>query len=1526
MQSPEFVSSKTPLSTCARTSSRSKNKRTPWWEAGKSEGQPVNKFALDDFVAKEETRSIPIFRNGSASRPTSEAGADRKNQVADASNAATAVHLTNGKAAPVSRTPVIRTTSCPLKHTLNKEVECVDSWPGKPQQPLSSQQPPITLTSQVPLLSPHRGTLKDSRLSFSCEKPAASLKDVDLAGNRIRNSVRSATGGEAASAETRQHLQLHEGSADVRKLPPNQHLPTVEEPGCAAALDTNCVVENAIADAVMGHDAGAKRERKGSKKVVPLHAPTGATAPQGNTVPPSMPGIAPSGRPRRATAELAMRRIKGDGTAPADLFAPKKTLVAAPAAAAAYAMGTVKEVTASYSKPTASRGVVFGVESKGSARQRRGPRSNGRGATQTSSLEPQDSALHMLCAAAELTSSALTLQQMGQQGAAQADHRHGSTAAAAAAVAPSAVPASLASSEDVMPKGRRILRRRAEDIKVQQQKILSGEVISAPAAGTEAVHISAPAAGTEAVHKTTLKNSAESAPENSTKPGVVGDDKDGGAARGRGRKRTGLSSAGVAAAGSLTELEDEVLFLTKKAAKVLPLPRMKTAAVKVSNIEITALAPPAGPRTGDTSPADPESDPLRATAVDPKPVARPLSIKLRFKKKSSTSSKLEPSIEEQGKQGPYKDRDTPLSAAAAAAAAAATRQADTSPNPVAPPSPAVAPSHLPTPMELLGSQEQSHVEEAMELLGSQEQSHVKEAMELLGSQEQSHVEKAVLISEVPASQFRTVPLVREDSADSELPSPPRDSTHGGGRDILLEPAREGRSGGDGGVHDLTDYVPSSQLDPSLESGGEEEEIHTLASRTQRHSDPVASLAFNMGIAAVESQPGGLSPGAVFHDVPGSQTGKAAPPFSFSKLAKATGFVGRSAGGTKRVGAAVSAARSPQLPFLVKGARGSTPMRKGSSSSMLSAMHQARLRCEEEEEEEEECARDAFDFDLQDQDNQKGVMHTSGQHADATQQRQQQHQHGSPSFSSLRTHSADGWLHKGGSAGSAGRGNVGTRQGLEISHLDAEGFAVPGPVSKSAVGCGDMPLRGVLREDVGIRQKGPQIISPPRSFPKPVSVDRAHTSAVQQPHGSYLDTLGPASLPGQYLMPSATDLSFDTYTSGSSRVGPGSLQRNQVLTHASKSAPAAATTAAATAATATAIDSLGELRREETHPAASSSGGGGGGRSIPHRGMQPRLGLHLPATSSASSEGRSGVAAVGGVSSGRPSVSAAGLLLERIMRESESRKTSKRALQEEDDWGPEETSSLQMAYFKVEPTHPLFWQEVAKRVPGRTAGECFSKVHDRRLPPEARSKMRGITRKAEALPSMVHEQRSALSQGSQGPVPMKKPTLSKARKWAREMQMQAQLERLATQSGSQEECAGRSAASSLLSENPDLAEAIKVKEHADRYISTYLRKAGGWNRWQRTCKEGQERRLRGAVVAAGQVPRSLQVTSGGSYLLPRVTGGDGRRGFQQGSTGVTSQAMLSLLHQGGAVDEESDGECEEGGGEGGGYEEEEDLMW
>jgi len=62
------------------------------------------------------------------------------------------------------------------------------------------------------------------------------------------------------------------------------------------------------------------------------------------------------------------------------------------------------------------------------------------------------------------------------------------------------------------------------------------------------------------------------------------------------------------------------------------------------------------------------------------------------------------------------------------------------------------------------------------------------------------------------------------------------------------------------------------------------------------------------------------------------------------------------------------------------------------------------------------------------------------------------------------------------------------------------------------------------------------------------------------------------------------------------------------------------------------------------------------------------------------------------------------------------------------------AALQAAYCQVEPTHKYFWQEVARRVGSRTAGECFDRVFaSARSPPPAKISKTKVTVSGRPLP-------------------------------------------------------------------------------------------------------------------------------------------------------------------------------------------------
>lgn len=65
-------------------------------------------------------------------------------------------------------------------------------------------------------------------------------------------------------------------------------------------------------------------------------------------------------------------------------------------------------------------------------------------------------------------------------------------------------------------------------------------------------------------------------------------------------------------------------------------------------------------------------------------------------------------------------------------------------------------------------------------------------------------------------------------------------------------------------------------------------------------------------------------------------------------------------------------------------------------------------------------------------------------------------------------------------------------------------------------------------------------------------------------------------------------------------------------------------------------------------------------------------------------------------------------------------------------------------------------------------------------------------------------------------------MAASRRYVRDVQAQAQLQRLA--GGGAEE-----------GEASDLAAALRQQEQADRYISSFLARRGGWSKWQKTAR-------------------------------------------------------------------------------------------
>ncbi|KAL6745831.1 hypothetical protein V8C86DRAFT_2964539 [Haematococcus lacustris] len=206
--------------------------------------------------------------------------------------------------------------------------------------------------------------------------------------------------------------------------------------------------------------------------------------------------------------------------------------------------------------------------------------------------------------------------------------------------------------------------------------------------------------------------------------------------------------------------------------------------------------------------------------------------------------------------------------------------------------------------------------------------------------------------------------------------------------------------------------------------------------------------------------------------------------------------------------------------------------------------------------------------------------------------------------------------------------------------------------------------------------------------------------------------------------------------------------------------------------------------------------------------------------------------------GRQGLQAA-LALAMQVRNSAASKPSHR--EAEDEWDSSQVQALTAAYHSVDPTHPRFWQEVAAQVPGRTAAECFSRMFDRHKTPEEKSRVPRPKRLAAAV-APGSESSSSDDDGdlsaailrAQGPAPGlgRKLTLAQTLRFSREQHRSATLGRLAE--------AGAGADHSQLP--PELLEALDNKEHTDRYITSFLRQAGGWSKWQRTCRQAHTRRV------------------------------------------------------------------------------------
>jgi hypothetical protein len=131
-----------------------------------------------------------------------------------------------------------------------------------------------------------------------------------------------------------------------------------------------------------------------------------------------------------------------------------------------------------------------------------------------------------------------------------------------------------------------------------------------------------------------------------------------------------------------------------------------------------------------------------------------------------------------------------------------------------------------------------------------------------------------------------------------------------------------------------------------------------------------------------------------------------------------------------------------------------------------------------------------------------------------------------------------------------------------------------------------------------------------------------------------------------------------------------------------------------------------------------------------------------------------------------------------------------------------------------------------------------------------------------------------SAAAAGGAPGRRTTVAAGRKLARGAQLATQLRRL-----------------EALGEEADVGEAlraIKSQQAADRYIASFLRRRGGWLKWQRTCGTQERARQAAQHVAAG----------------PRAKAPAGARAKAQGPPAdPLVRAVQRVLAKGGAEEED-----------------------
>ncbi|GLC52878.1 hypothetical protein PLESTB_000683800 [Pleodorina starrii] len=246
--------------------------------------------------------------------------------------------------------------------------------------------------------------------------------------------------------------------------------------------------------------------------------------------------------------------------------------------------------------------------------------------------------------------------------------------------------------------------------------------------------------------------------------------------------------------------------------------------------------------------------------------------------------------------------------------------------------------------------------------------------------------------------------------------------------------------------------------------------------------------------------------------------------------------------------------------------------------------------------------------------------------------------------------------------------------------------------------------------------------------------------------------------------------------------------------------------------------------------------------------------------------------------------------------------------EEDGWTIEQHQALQSAFYKTIPSHPNYWAEIARHVPGRTAAECCSRVYHSGKTQDERAMLAKLVRRVPA----------AAGGPAAGTVKSRPPTVAAARKWSQQEHQREVMERVKRMGGlhAEEEeeqdddddveggdegegpsagggAGGRKPAAggrrrrrqpALPELNPEILSALEdlqKQQQANKWVTSFFSKQGGITKWHKNVQGAMEKRPRGisaraAAGAAAPPPPPQQQPRTGDAARPAAPAAGRRR--------------------------------------------------